>query len=133
MADCIFCKFVNHEATPFLVWEDDKHMAFLDANPINPGHVDIITKKHIDNILDLQEQEYSELLIKAKRLAIHLKTITKAKRVGFAVEGFGVPHVHIHLVPVNHGMELNPTRGGPASNIELENMLKELKSQPIHI
>jgi len=133
MTRCLFCEFVNGEGTVFTIWEDRIHMAFLDANPINPGHTILIPKKHTSDILDLSEKEYSDLLIIAKRISIQLKKLTNAKRMGIAVEGFGIPHVHIHLVPVNKGMELNPTRAKKASLMELEIMLKKLKSRPIVI
>ena len=43
------------------VWEDDHFLAFLDINPINPGHTLVIPKKHIDYIFDLQDKKYTEI------------------------------------------------------------------------
>ncbi len=109
------------------LWEDEKFFSFLDIHPINPGHVLLIPKKHLDYLFDLNDNEYKELMTKAKEIAIILKKKLKPKRIGMAVEGFGVPHVHIHLVPLNKGNELNPERAKPMDSKELEKIAKRIR------
>jgi histidine triad (HIT) family protein len=104
--DCIFCKIVKGEIPSVKIWEDEKYLAFLDMNPINPGHALLIPKKHDDYIFDLNNEEYSELMLKAKEVAKLLKEKLNPKRIGIIVEGFGVSHVHIHLVPINFPDEI---------------------------
>ena len=110
MENCVFCKIAKGEIPSFIIWEDENFLAFLDAGQINPGHTLLIPKKHTDYLFDIEDREYQELMLKAKEIAKILKSKLNPKRVGLAVEGFGVPHVHLHLVPINHGNELNPER-----------------------
>ena len=104
--DCIFCQFGQNKAKTFKVWEDKDFLAFLDHKPIQPGHTLLIPKKHFEYLFDLDEKTYSKILKRAKELSKPLKTAMNAKRIGVIVEGFGVAHVHIHLVPLQKGGEL---------------------------
>ena|SRR3990172_13266906 len=124
--DCIFCKIIKGEIPAEKIFENEGYFAFLDINPINPGHVVLLPKKHIDYLFDLNDKEYAELMLKAKSMAKLLKNKLKPKRVGLAVEGFGVPHVHIHLVPLNKGNELNPERARNMPSGELKKMAKKI-------
>ena len=117
--NCLFCKIINKEISSFNVWENNKFLAFLDVNPINPGHILLIPKNHQEEIFDLEDSLYSDIFLTAKKLAGPLKGATKARIVGIAVEGLGVSHVHIHLVPINNGNELNPERAKKASEEDL--------------
>ncbi len=130
MENCIFCKIVKGEIPCVKILEDEKYFAFLDLNPINPGHTLLIPKKHNDYIFDLEDEEYQELMLQGKRLAKILKNKLNPKRIGIAVEGFAIPHVHIHLVPLNNGSELNPERARPATQEKLKEVAdKILKNQ----
>jgi histidine triad (HIT) family protein len=124
MENCIFCKIIKGEIPCVKIWEDEKHLAFLDLGQISPGHTLVIPKKHTDYIFDLEDDEYCELLLKGKEIAKKLKLKLNPKRVGLAVEGFGVPHVHLHMVPLNNGNELNPERATNPPIEELEKIAK---------
>jgi histidine triad (HIT) family protein len=126
MQDCVFCKIAKGEIPSQKVFEDEKYFAFLDANPINPGHTLVIPKKHTDYVFDLDNDEYEELFLEAKTLAKKIKSKLNPKRVGIVVEGFGVPHVHIHLIPINHARELDPHKAKPATKDELEEMMVQI-------
>ncbi len=129
MPDCIFCKISSGQVPSAKIWENETHFAFLDNQPIKPGHTLVIPKKHTDYIFDLSDGEYETLLLKSKAIAKKLKAKLAPKRVGMAVEGFGVAHVHVHLVPINHGAELNPLDARPALDGELERIAKMLIEQ----
>ena len=130
MENCIFCKIVKGDIPCVKIWENEKYLAFLDLNPVNPGHTLLIPKKHTDYIFDLEDNEYQELMLQGKRLAKILKDNLNPKRVGLVVEGFAIPHVHIHLIPINNGNELNPERARPAESEELKEVAdKILKNQ----
>ena len=97
----IFSRIVNGEIPCYRVAEDDKHLAFLDINPISEGHTLVIPKCEIDYIFDLDSQQLSELTLFAQRVAKAIDKSINCKRVVVAVLGMEVPHCHIHLVPLN--------------------------------
>src|SRR3989344_8775786 len=108
--DCIFCQIRDGKLSSYNVYEDRFFVAFLDINPINPGHVLLIPKKHVSYVFDMKEPLYSEMFMVAKKISMNLKTTMKTKRIGIAVEGFSVSHVHVHLIPINQENELDPHR-----------------------
>ena len=67
MEDCIFCKIAQGKIPSYKIWEDKNNLAFLDVNPLNPGHVLLIPKKHEDYLFDLNDNEYTELMLNAKK------------------------------------------------------------------
>lgn len=103
----IFSKIAAGEIPSYKVAEDEKHYAFLDINPVAPGHTLVIPKKEVDYIFDLSDEEYSELQLFAKRVAAAMKQSLPCSRVGVAVMGLEVPHTHIHLIPINKESDMN--------------------------
>ena len=124
MNNCIFCKIANGEIPAVRIWEDKKYVAFLDMNPVTPGHTLLIPKKHDDYIFDLKKGEYSKLMLKTKEVAKILKEKLNPKRVGVIIEGFGVPHVHIHLIPINKPDEI--IKGKSKTNSEELNKIAKM-------
>ncbi len=118
---CIFCDIIENRVESLKVWEDKNFILLLDANPINPGHLLLIPKKHAPDVFSLPDVQYIKLLVLVKKIARILKSISGAKRIGLAIEGFGVAHVHVHLVPVNKGNELNPLKVKKVPLTELKN------------
>lgn len=103
----IFSRIAAGEIPSYKVAEDEKHFAFLDINPVHPGHVLVIPKKEVDYIFDLSDDEYSALLLFAKKVAGALKRAIPCRKVGVTVIGLDVPHAHIHLVPMDKGDNMN--------------------------
>jgi histidine triad (HIT) family protein len=85
-------------------------MAFFPLEHINPGHLVLIPKRHTDYLFDLDSAAYQALWATTARLAGPLRDVMSAKRVGVAVEGFSVPHVHVHIVPLYAFDDLDPSR-----------------------
>lgn len=101
MENCIFCKIIKGEIPCVKIWEDEKHIAFLDLNPNTEGMTLVITKEHFDSdAIDMPEKEYSELMIATKKVAKVLKKGLDVNRVAIVMEGLGVNHVHIKLYPL---------------------------------
>lgn len=96
----IFTRIVNGEIPSYKVAESDRFYAFLDINPLAQGHTLVIPKQETDYIFDIEDKEYQELFLFAKRVAAAIKKAIPCKRVGVAVLGMEVPHAHIHLVPL---------------------------------
>lgn len=125
MADsnsCVFCQIVAGRAPARTVYEDGDHVAFFPLEHINPGHVVLIPKHHTDYLFDLSPTEYQSLWAAAARIAAPLKEVMSAKRVGVAVEGFSVPHVHVHLVPIYGFDDLNPSRAKALEAAEVDRL-----------
>lgn len=98
MEESIFTKIIRGEIPCHKVYEDDKTLAFLDIHPKQPGHVLVIPKQQIDLLWDLDNETYVYLWQTARKIAKHMAGVL-GRRVGAQVEGIGVPHAHIHLVP----------------------------------
>lgn len=97
----IFTKIVNGEIPAYKVAEDDNFLAFLDVNPNAKGHTLCIPKQEINKIFDMDEQLYTGLMQFAYKVAHAIEKTVPCKRVGMAVVGLEVPHVHVHLIPLN--------------------------------
>jgi histidine triad (HIT) family protein len=98
MEDSIFTKIIKGEIPCHKVYEDDKVLAFLDIHPQQPGHTLVVPKKQIDLLWDLPDDDYVYLWRTARKIAQRMGEVL-GRRIGVHVEGIGVPHAHIHLVP----------------------------------
>ena len=103
----IFSKIVSGEISSYKIYEDKNNIAFLDIFPMSKGHVLVVPKKEIDYIFDMSNSEYNQLLLLAKKISIAIKKVINCKRVSLNIVGLDVPHVHIHLIPINRISDLN--------------------------
>ena len=119
----IFTKIINGEIPSYKVAEDEHYYAFLDINPLVKGHTLVIPKlpePEADYIFDLDDDTLSGLMLFAKKVAKGIQEATGCKRVGVAVLGMEVNHVHIHLVPLNSEKDMlftNPKLSLPADEM----------------
>ena len=118
----IFSKIVAGEIPCYKIAECEKYFAFLDIHPLTKGHTLVIPKKEIDYLFDMEDSEFSEINLFAKRIAIALKKAIPCKRIGAAVIGLEVPHAHIHLVPIQNESDL--LFSNPKLNLDSEEMEK---------
>ena len=130
--DCIFCKIANQEISAHKVYEDDKVVAFLDKHPFQPGHTLVIPKKHESDFFNLEGGLFDHLMKVVKDLSKMMNDKMKPKKVGLAIAGWDIPHVHVHIVPMHdyhditsksliEGKRSNPT------NEELTEIAEKLK------
>ncbi len=107
MENCIFCKIVRGEAPAHVVWEDEKHLAFLSIFPNTEGFTVVISKAHYPSyVFDLSDEVLSELIIAAKKVGKLLdEKLEDVGRTGLIFEGFGVDHAHAKLFPM-HGTKM---------------------------
>ena len=121
----IFSKIIKGEIPSYKVAEDDKHYAFLDIHPLVKGHTLVIPKlpePETDYIFDLSDEQLKDLMVFAAKVARGIKAATGCKRVGVAVLGMEVNHVHIHLVPMNKEKDMlftNPKLSLPAEEMAI--------------
>ena len=110
MEGCVFCALAAGKLPARKVFEDAEHIGFFPLKHFNPGHVLLIPRRHYDYVFDMDDAAYHALWTTAKRLAPAIRRVAGSKRVGVLVEGFSVPHVHVHLVPVNALADIDPAR-----------------------
>lgn len=118
----IFSRIVAGEIPSYKVAEDENNYAFLDINPVAPGHTLVIPKKEVDYIFDLNDEDYTSLQLFAKRVAEAMKRAVPCSRIGVTVMGMEVPHTHIHLIPINAETDMNFF--GEKANVPAEEMAR---------
>ncbi len=130
---CIFCKIIKGELPSYKIYEDDKTMAFLDINPVHPGHTLVVPKRHSVNLEDIAEDDLMAVSLTMKKMGRLIKD-----KLGY--EGYNactnndpvanqeIPHLHFHLIPriKNDGLSVWPQR--PYQVGEAEKVLDKLKS-----
>ena len=125
----IFTRIINGEIPSYKIAENDKFYAFLDINPLQKGHTLVVPKlaePEADYIFDLDDEILNEMLVFSKQVARGIKTATQCKRVGVAVIGLEVPHVHMHLIPINK--EGDMSFSNPKMTLLAEEMAEIAKS-----
>lgn len=119
----IFTRIINGEIPSYKVAENEHFYAFLDINPLQKGHTLIVPKlaePEADYIFDLEDELLSEMLVFSKQVARGIKGAIDCKRVGVAVIGMEVPHVHMHLIPISKEGDMsfaNPKMSLPAEEM----------------
>ena len=103
----IFSKIIDGQIPCYKVAENDEFLAFLDINPNSIGHTLCIPKSEIDDILDLDELTFKNLMMFSRKVAKSIKKVVECKKVSISVIGLEVPHVHVHLIPINEMRDAN--------------------------
>ncbi len=103
----IFTKIIKGEIPSYKIAENENYIAFLDAFPLVEGHTLVVPKKEVDKIWDLDKETYLGLMDFAYEVAQGMEKVIPCLRVGVAVIGLEVPHVHVHLVPMNSMADIN--------------------------
>ena len=108
--------------------EDENYIAFLDIMPLVQGHVLVVPKKEVNYIFDMEPEMLSGLHLFAQQVAKAMDKTIKCTRIGVAVIGLEVPHVHVHLVPLKTMDDINFTRPKlKPSNEELAETAEKIK------
>lgn len=124
----IFTKIVNGEIPCYKIAEDDNYLAFLDVNPNAKGHTLCIPKQEINKIFDMEEEHYMGLMAFSRKVAKAIEKTIVCKRVGVAVVGLEVPHVHVHLIPLHDMDDMRFQRKASLTKEEFESIAKEIAS-----
>lgn len=127
----IFSKIIAGEIPCYKIAEDDRHFAFLDINPVAPGHTLVVPKKEVSYLFDLTDEEYLALELFAKRVAEGLKEAMPCKRIGVTVIGLEVPHAHIHLIPINTERDMDFTHKTTFPAEEMEAMAQAIRTSVV--
>lgn len=124
----IFTKIINGEIPAHKVAEDDNFLAFLDVNPNAKGHTLCIPKQEINKLFEMEEDHYLGLMKFSRKVAKALEKTVTCKRVGVAVVGLEVPHVHVHLIPLNDMDEMRFQKKVKLEQEEFAQLAKEISS-----
>lgn len=136
MSDCIFCKIAQGEIPANKIYEDEKYLAFLDINPVNPGHTLVIPKEHYEYFLDTPDELVCGMSALAKKIGKALVKSGKAEGFTASVNngrasGQIVFHVHFHVMPRNFSDNLKPWRQLKYKDGEAEEVAKAIKDKLI--
>lgn len=132
MNDCLFCRIIAREIPSQGVYEDDSVYAFLDINPVNPGHVLVVPKKHSDGFHDADTETLERLIVATQKVAL---AVMKAMSTdGFnleenngAIAGQVIPHLHFHVVPRRPDDGLKHWPGTPYAADEAGTVAKRIR------
>ena len=124
----IFSKIISGQLPSFKIAEDDKHFAFLDINPNSIGHTLCVTKKQVDKLLDLTEDEYLNLMGFSRKVAKAIEKSVPCDRISLSVIGLEVPHVHVHLIPIKNMDEATFKVKIKVSDKKMQEIADQIKS-----
>lgn len=104
MKDCLFCKIAAREIPADIIFENDETLAFLDINPVNPGHVLVIPKTHATNIFDIEAASWSAVAETVRRVAVAMEEGLACDGVNLMMNnrehaGQVIDHPHVHIIP----------------------------------
>jgi histidine triad (HIT) family protein len=125
----IFTKIVSGEIPCYKIAEDENFLAFLDVNPNAKGHTLCIPKQEINKIFDMEEELYMGLMAFSRKVAKAIEATIECKRVGVAVIGLEVPHVHVHLIPLQDMDDMRFQRKVSLEVEEFKSIAKEISSK----
>ena len=125
----IFEKISQRLLPGFIIDENDTHIAFLTIGPVSKGHTLVLPKKNInDYLFNMDDSEYTQLLLFAKKVAKKLESKIECQKVAMFVVGEEVPHVHIHLVPFESGFNIQNIQVQSPSMDELKKVHNQIIS-----
>ena len=130
---CIFCDILEGKREGHIVYEDEKHIAFLDKYPIDDGHTLVIPKKHYERITDMDSNDVGELfslipkIAKAVLLGAGADAFSLAQNNGKAAKQI-IPHVHVHIIPRYNDKGTVWTKRQIPTNEVLSQLAQKIKS-----
>ncbi|WP_431165015.1 HIT family protein [Tenacibaculum halocynthiae] len=122
----IFTKIITGEIPSYKIAENEDFIAFLDINPNAKGHALVVPKKEENKIFDLSKDEYSNLMSFSYRVAKALEKTISCERIGMSVIGLEVPHVHVHLIPINTMVDMQFTQKVKLTNDEFISLAQDI-------
>ena len=134
MASCIFCKILEGALPSSGVCESELTVAFLDINPINPGHTLVVPRRHVVSFTDLSPEELWSMSVTGRRVAAAQKVSLKYEGVTLSLAdgeaaGQEVPHVHLHVIPRRSGDGFGWKVPSAHSSIEDREGLKKMAAR----
>jgi diadenosine tetraphosphate (Ap4A) HIT family hydrolase len=110
----VFTKIIKRELPGRIVYEDDDCVAFLTIAPIRPGHTLVVPRAEVDHWIDLPDELLCSLWSTARVVGRAVDAAFRPRRVAALLAGLEVPHVHVHLVPINSEREIDFALADPS-------------------
>lgn len=123
----IFTKIINGEIPCYKIAETDDFLAFLDINPNTKGHTLCVPKQEANKLFDLDEETYNNLMKFSRKVAKALEKTVSCERIGMAVIGLEVPHVHVHLIPINEMQDMTFQHKTTVSHEEMTSLAEAIR------
>ena len=124
----LFSRIIARGIPAYIVAEDEQHIAFLDINPNALGHTLCVPKKEVDKLFDLSVSDYQDLMMFSRSVAAALKQVVYSKRIALSVIGLEVPHVHVHLIPINNLTDATFKKKISPSKEEMETLTQQINA-----
>lgn len=115
----IFTRIIEGELPGRFVWRDDDSVAFLSINPLRPGHTLVVPRVEVDHWIDLPVELNAHLMYVAHAVGTALMDSFAPTRIGLIIAGLEVPHVHLHVVPIERESDLSFANADPAPAAEM--------------
>lgn len=125
----IFTRIIKGEIPCYKIAEDADFFAFLDINPNAIGHTLCVPKKEVDKLMDLDKETYMGLMVFARKIGQAIEQAIACRRVGLTVIGLEVPHVHVHLIPLNVMRDATFQHKISLSDSEFKDIAQKIQSQ----
>ena len=116
----IFTKLIERKLPTREIYRDEEIFAFLDIRPLTLGHSLVVPIQEIDHFLDIPQELYLKVMQKCQYIGKAIHRATKSSRIGMIVQGFEVPHFHVHLVPINSPSDMLLKNARPRSQEEMD-------------
>jgi diadenosine tetraphosphate (Ap4A) HIT family hydrolase len=114
----IFSKIINGELPGRFVWKDEQAVAFLTISPVKPGHVMVVPRAEVEHWIDLEPELARHLMTVCQGVGRAIQRAFQPIKVGSAIVGLEVPHVHIHVIPIDAISDLDFSKADPAAKPE---------------
>lgn len=115
----VFTKIIDGDLPGRFVWRDDRCVSFLSINPLQPGHALVVPIVEVDHWLDLDPELNAHLITVSQHIGQAQQTALSSTRVGLMIAGLEVPHVHLHVVPINgvHDLDFANAERDPDTDV----------------
>lgn len=124
----LFTRIIEGELPARFVYQDEKCVAFLSLHPLQPGHTLVVPREEVDHWLDLDRETLERLHLVAQRIGRAQMKAFAPERVGLMIAGLEVPHVHLHVVPMNQAHDLDFARqNANADAADLDSAAEQLR------
>lgn len=114
----VFTMIIDGEIPGTFVWKDEHVVAFLSINPLNPGHTLVVPREEIDHWIDHDPELVQHTMGVAQSIGKAMQHGFEPERVGMMIAGFEVPHMHVHVVPINGVHDLDFSNAAAAVDRE---------------